>query len=281
VNASRNEALASFLRIRRSQLEPQDVGLPAGGRRRVPGLRREEVAQLAQVSQDYYTRLEQGRQATASPSVLDAVARALALTADEQSHLYTLAGVAQAEANSPAAPPRGTPNARALRFLDQLGDTPAMLLDAFVDIAATNAAASFLFADFDAMPPGERNGLRWMLIALEARELYGPSWQDAAGELIGMLRLDAGRAPRHPRLVELVAELYEESDLFRKLWEEQKVSTWLHETKVLRHRHFGAMEFFNEMITLHCVPDQTMVVMIPADPAAFRAALHANPTWPV
>jgi transcriptional regulator with XRE-family HTH domain len=281
VSASRNEALASFLRIRRSQVEPQDVGLSAGGRRRVPGLRREEVAQLAQVSQDYYTRLEQGRQATASPSVLDAVATALALTADEQSHLYTLAGVAQAEPNSPAAPRRGTPGARALRFLDQLGDTPAMLLDAFVDIAVANAAASFLFDDFNAMRKCERNGLRWMLLAPEARELYGPSWQDAAGEMIGMLRLDAGRAPRHPRLAELVEELHEKSDLFRKLWEEQKVSTWLHEKKVLRHPRFGAMEFFNEMITLHSAPDQTLVVMIPADPAAFRAALHANPTRPV
>ncbi|AWS43569.1 helix-turn-helix transcriptional regulator [Streptosporangium sp. 'caverna'] len=275
VTGTRNVALGAFLRTRRAQVEPHDVGLPTADRRRVPGLRREEIAQLAGVSPDYYTRLEQGRQRTASRAVLDGVAGALRLTADERSHLYTLAGIADADGTSPGAPARRTVDRKVQRVLDLLGDTPAILFGPFIDVITANRAASFLFADFNVMPARERNGLRWMLLSSAARELYGRSWEDAATEMIGMLRIDAGRTPDHPRLAELVAELNDESALFNRLWREHRVSTWLHERKILRHPGFGDMEFFNELITLHSAPGQTLVVMIPADPVAFRKALRA------
>jgi transcriptional regulator with XRE-family HTH domain len=272
VTVSRNDALGAFLRRCRARIEPQDVGLPPTDGRRVPGLRREEVAQLAGVSPDYYTRLEQGRQRTASPPVLDGVAKALRLTADEHAHLYTLAGATHVDDTRRVA--SRTVDRRMQRVLDLLGDTPAMLCGPFVEVITANRAATFLFADFNAMPARERNGLRWMLISSTARERYGRAWADAASEMIGMLRLDAGHAPKHPRLAELVEELTEKSAMFRRLWQDYQVSAWLHDRKVLHHPSFGKMEFFNEFINLHSAPGQTLVVMIPADPAEFRNALH-------
>jgi hypothetical protein len=202
------------------------------------------------------------------------MARALRLTTEERSHLYALAGMASADGNTPSASAR-TVDRKVQRVLDLLGDTPVMMFGLFLDITIANRAASFLFADFNTMPARERNGLRWVLLSPAARELYGQDWEDAATELIGMLRVDAGRAPNHPRLAELVAELNDGSALFYRLWQEHRVSSWLHEKKILHHPGFGDMEFFNELITLHSAPGQTLVAMIPADPVAFQKALKA------
>jgi transcriptional regulator with XRE-family HTH domain len=269
---STNVALGEFLRTRRAQVEPYEVGLPGADRRRVPGLRREELAQLAGVSVDYYARLEQGRQATASPSVLDAMAHALRLTADERSHLYNLAGVADGAA---ATTPATTVDRDAQRFIDVLGDTPVILRSSLDEIITVNRAGAFLFADFNRMPARERNGVRWMLLAPRARELYGPGWEEAAIEMIGMLRLDMGRIPGDPRAAELVRELSEQSELFCRVWGKHYASSWLHERKTLYHPAFGAMDFFTELVTMHTAPGQTLVVMIPADPATFRAAMKS------
>jgi transcriptional regulator with XRE-family HTH domain len=146
-------ALAEALRTARNRRRPQDVGLPAGTRRRVPGLRREEVAQLAGVSADYLARLEQGRGPKPSDLVLRSLARALRLTDDERDHLFHLAG---------AAPPRpgtidGTVRASTLRLMDRLTDLPALVLDAKGDILAWNALATALLGDFSAWPPPTRN----------------------------------------------------------------------------------------------------------------------------
>jgi transcriptional regulator with XRE-family HTH domain len=254
-------------------VDPHDFGLLTGGRRRVPGLRREEIAGLAGMSADYYTRLEQGRHATASPAVIGSLARALRLTKDETSHLYALARIAKADGDGGTTHSR-TVNRRVQQVLDLLGDTPAIVYGSFVDIITANRAAAFVFADFNTMPARERNGLRWMLLSRTARERYGRSWENAAGEMIGMLRIDASHSPENSRLVELVAELSEESALFRRLWQEQRVSSWLHATKTLHHPDFGEMEFSNELITLHSAPGQTLVVMIPADQDAFHEAAH-------
>jgi transcriptional regulator with XRE-family HTH domain len=275
VTASRNLELGEFLRSCRARVEPLDVGLPHTDGRRVRGLRREEVAHLAGVSPDYYTRLEQGRQRTASPQVLDSLTTALRLTTDEQEHLFTLARVARVNEVSELA--SRTVDRRVQRVLDLMGDTPVMLCGAFVEVITANKAAAFLFADFNAMPARERNGLRWMLLAPTARERYGPIWEDAASEMIGMLRADAGHIPDHPRLAELIEELTSESALFRRLWRDHRVSTWLHERKVLHHPSFGEMEFFNEFISLHSAPGQNLVVMMPADPATFQSVLNRDP----
>lgn len=266
-------ALGEFLRTRRARVEPYEVGLPGAGRRRVPGLRREELAQLAGVSFDYYARLEQGRQATASPAVLDAMARALRLTADERSHLYDLAGVADGGAGT--APAR-TVERGAQRFIDVLGDTPAILRGLFDEVISITPAGAFLYADFNRMPARERYGVRWMLLEPRARELYGRGWEDAAREMIGLLRLDMGRVPGDPRAAELVTELLEKSELFRRIWRMHHVSAYLHERKTLYHPAFGAMDFFTELVTMHTAPGQTLVVLIPADPATFHAAVKTQ-----
>lgn len=272
MTAARNRELGAYLRSCRARVEPLDVGLPPTGGRRVRGLRREEVAHLAGVSPDYYTRLEQGRQRTASPQVLDSLTKALRLTTDEQEHLFTLAGVARVNDVSTLA--CWTVDHRVQRIIDLMGDTPVMLCGPFLEVITVNRAAAFLYADFNAMPARERNALRWVLMSPMARDRYQDIWEDIASEMIGMVRADAGHLPDHPRLAELIEELTAESALFRRLWRDHRVSTWMHERKLVHHPGFGSMEFFNEFISLHCAPGQNLAVMMPADPATFREALN-------
>ncbi|MCX5065887.1 helix-turn-helix transcriptional regulator [Micromonospora lupini] len=269
----RNEALAAFLRDRRSRVEPRRVGLPGGHRRRVPGLRREEVAQLAGVSVDYYARLEQGRQPTASPGVLSSVARTLCLTDDERRHLFALARVAE---QRPVADPGDPVNDRVRQLVAAFGDTPAGVLQPMLDVAYFNAAAAFLYADFATMPARHRNAVRWTMLAPEARERWGAEWAGAAADLVGLLRLHAGQYPGHPRLAEITNELSERSPEFRQLWHDQTVSTWQHHVKTLRHPAFGEMSFTNEFLTLQSAPHLSIVVMAPAEPQRFAAALSAS-----
>jgi len=254
----RNEALAAFLRDRRSRVEPAVLGLPSDRRRRVSGLRREEVAQHAGLSVDYYARLEQGRQRTASPGVLRSLARTLGLTDDERAHLFALAHAT----DEPVVSPAGTLGADRVRHLvTLLGDTPAMVVDPLLDVVDANAAAVLLFADFMAMPADRRNALRWMLVAPEARDRYGPGWADGAADLVGMLRLHAGRQPDDPRLAALTAELSAGSEEFRQLWQDQTVSTWRRPEKTLRHPAFGEMSFTNDIVAVQGAPELTLVVM--------------------
>jgi transcriptional regulator with XRE-family HTH domain len=273
----RNPELGTFLRTRRARLEPGDVGLPGTGRRRVPGLRREELAQLAGVSPDYYARLEQGRQASASPSVLDAVARTLRLTAEERSHLFTLARAAEFEVPLAEAT-ADVPDSRVTRVLENLGDTPAVVCGPFADILLVNSAARFLFDDFNSMPMHERNAVRWMFLSPKARKLYREEWETSVAELVGMLRFDVGRRPDSPRGAAVVRELSEGSPQFSRLWADHQVSRWLHDRKVLHLPSDGPMEFFNEAITLQRQPGQVIYVMMPGDPAAFTAAFTRSAT---
>ncbi|MDI5971095.1 helix-turn-helix transcriptional regulator [Streptomyces sp. SL13] len=271
MSQARNELLGEFLRTRRALVEPSGENLSGGTRRRVPGMRREEIARAAAVSPDYYTRLEQGRQTTASTTVLDALAQALRLTTDERLHLYNLAGVAAVTDLGTAEQPLGD---RIQRVVAMLGDTPAMVLGPLLDVAGGNRAWSFLFADFDAMPLGERNGLRWMLLAPEARRLYGSDWEEASAEMVGMLRRDAGRFPESSRLAELVGYLSEHSELFRRVWDEHYVSSWLHDRKTLHHPAFGSMDFLTDFIESPNALGQTVVAVTPVDAPAFQAAMR-------
>lgn len=272
MTARRNTGLGTFLRTRRARLDPDGVGLAVGERRRVPGLRREEIARLAGVSPDYYTRLEQGRQPTASPSVLDALARTLQLSAEERLHLYALAGEGVPVPAAPSAPAR-TADDRVRLVLEALGDTPAIVYGPFVDIITANRAARFLFADFDALPPLERNAVGWMLLSPVARDLYRDQWDVGARDLIGMLRIDVGRRPGDPRGEQVVGQLNDASPYFRRVWTEYQVSTWQTEEKVLYHSAAGPLRFHNSAISVKGAPDQEISLIIPEDPQAFRAAL--------
>jgi transcriptional regulator with XRE-family HTH domain len=261
-----NAELGEFLRTRRARLEPDEVGLPGSTRRRVPGLRREELAGLARISPDYYRRLEQGQHATASPAVLDALARALRLSAEERSHLYALAAAVD-PAQSVSGP--AAPDGEALRrVLDVFGLTPAVLCGPFSDILGANDAACFLYdVDFGSIPARERNSIYWMLTAQSARALYAGDWEQAATDMIGKLRAETGRYPRHPRAQALVAQLDSESALFHRVWQQHEISTCVQGVRTLRHRLGGELRMRSEAVTVLSSPDQVFYLMLPVDTA--------------
>jgi transcriptional regulator with XRE-family HTH domain len=206
--------LSEFLRTRRARIKPGDVGLSTFGRRRVPGLRREELAALAGVSVDYYVRLEQGRDVHPSTGVLDAIARALQLDEAEREHLHRLARRRPARPRKPS-PERVRPGVR--QVLDALSDAPAFVLGRRMDVLAWNALAAALICDFGRLEPADRNMVRLTFLDESARELY-PDFDRVAFETVGYLRLAAGRYPDDPLLAALVGELAVKSETFRKLW---------------------------------------------------------------
>ena len=193
-----------YLRRRRAELQPADVGLPDTAFRRVQGLRREEVAQLAGVSTDYYTRLEQGRDLSPSEAVLDSLARALELDDAGRAHLQHLAHPARPTRRQTRAVQRVRPTVQSM--LDAWTGQPAFVLGRRGDVLATNALARALLADFDAMPYRDRNLTRWILLDPAARDLY-VDWAQIASEMVAILRLDAGAHPDDTRTTELVGEL--------------------------------------------------------------------------
>jgi transcriptional regulator with XRE-family HTH domain len=269
-----NAELGEFLRTRRSRIDPGEVGIPVGTRRRVPGLRREEVARLARVSPDYYTRLEQGRHATASPAVLDALAQVLLLSATERAHLYAVAKAVDPEPPGDGLAADGAETME--RMLAVFGPVPAVLCGAFSDILATNQAARFLYkTDFGTLPVPERNTIHWMLTSPFARTLYDESWQQTATEMIGKLRAETGRSPSHPRARALVAQLDLRSDLFRQVWRQHEISDCVQGLKTLRHPDGGVLRMRTDAVTVHSSPGQVFYVMFPAD-AAFQAAYQKH-----
>lgn len=257
--------LADFLKARRATVRPEDVGLsPAAHNRRVPGLRREEVAHLAGVSTDYYTRLEQGRHQTPSDSVLDAIAGALRLDDAERAHLYTLAQRAPASRRASRATSLGVQRVRPTvhQMLESLRDQPAFVLGRRTDVLATNRMARALLADFDAMPARDRNMTRWMILDPAARALF-PDWETVAAEVVGTLRLDAGRHPDDPRVTELVGELAVKSEHFRRWWADHRVTERTHGTKHMQHPVVGTVDINYEALTLPGDPDQTLFIYTP------------------
>ncbi|MGE2732130.1 helix-turn-helix domain-containing protein [Mycolicibacterium vaccae] len=274
--ADANRELADFLKRARSAVDPQRAGLPADGRvRRVPGLRREEVALLAGVSTDYYTRLEQGRRITPSASVLDAVARALDLDATGRAHLGHLVGASSSRRRTSRPVQRVRPGL--YRLLDALAGSPAMILGGRTDVLATNRAARVLFADFDALPPRERNYARWMLTSPEARNLFA-DWDVQARSAVENLRLDVGNDPDDPAAQALVDELSSASTEFRAWWSEHRVFQRTYGTKRLRHPVVGELTVDYETFTMPGDADQTLFIYT-AEAGASQDALNLLLSW--
>ncbi|MDO8186032.1 helix-turn-helix transcriptional regulator [Conexibacter sp. JD483] len=267
------QELREFLRSRRARLAPEAVGLDRGdGHRRVPGLRREELARLAGVSVDYYVRLEQGRNASVSASVLDAIARALRLDEHERAHLFDLAKPAPQTARRRASrPQRVRPGVRLL--LDTL-PTPAFVLGRRLDILATNRMARALLCDFDALPPAARNHARWIFLDPATRELY-VDWETIARENVAMLRLDAGANPDDQELSALIGELTIKSPEFAGWWTRHEVLRRSHGTKRYHHPVVGPLTISYEALPLPDDPDQTLFVYSaePGSPSAEALAL--------
>jgi len=253
--------LSDFLRSRRARLRPEDVGLPDYGRRRVPGLRREELAQLAGVSVDYYVRLEQARDIHPSDSVLDAIAGALRLSDDERAHLFAL--VRPSRRPRRRAPQRVRPAVR--RLLDSAG-VPAFVLGRRMDVLAANALAEALHA--------RGNMLRQVFLDDGARVFF-PEWEAVAAETVAYLRLTAD--PDDPQLIELVGELSLRSEDFRSLWARHDVKAKSFGVKRFEHPQVGPLELEYESLALPD-PDQVLVTYTaaPGSPSATALSLLAT-----
>ncbi|WP_406387307.1 helix-turn-helix domain-containing protein [Streptomyces sp. NBC_00887] len=247
--------LREFLRSRRARITPERAGLPPQpGARRVPGLRREEVALLAGVSVDYYVRLERGRNVNVSQTVLDSVARALRLDETERGHLFDLARPARAR-RRPETPQRVRQGLH--RLLDTLADSPALVIGHRMDVLAANRLARALYTDFDALPHRERNLVRYLFLDPAARELY-LDWPSAARGTVAGLRLYAGRHPNDLRLEELVGELSLCDPDFRRWWADHDVLRRSHGTKRYHHPVVGDLTLDYEALTPTDDPDQLL-----------------------
>jgi transcriptional regulator with XRE-family HTH domain len=271
----KRDELGEFLKSRRDRLDPEDAGVDTFGRRRVPGLRREEVAQLAGVSVDYYVRLEQGRAAHPSESVLDAIARALRLDDVERAHLHGLARPSPARRRPPQRE-RVRPGLQ--RLLERLDGVPAFVLGRRMDILAWNRLGAALHAGFDGLPPRERNMARILFLDPAARDHY-PEWDKVARETVGVLRRLAGRHPEDPRLAELVGELSMKSEPFRRWWAAGDVREKTHGRKLIRHPIVGDIELDYETLALPDAPDQLLVTYTAAAGSPSETSLALLMSW--
>lgn len=248
--------LGEFLKARRAELSPRTVGLPdIGAPRRVPGLRREEVAQLAAISTDYYTRLEQGRIQASAP-VLTALARVLHLDDDQHDYLFGLAG------KIPTRPQRRTRQKvqpQLLRLLDDLTATPAIVMGRRMDILAWNALAVALVADFGRIPEKQGNYIRLVFTDPAMRTLYS-DWETVARTCVAQLRMEAAKYPADPRLTALVGELSVQDAHFRQWWAAHNVATLSVGTKKLHHPVAGDLTLDWDTLTASTDPDQQLVV---------------------
>jgi transcriptional regulator with XRE-family HTH domain len=259
-NGERRRAeLADFLRRRRADIQPEDVGLPAGGRRRTPRLRREEVALLAGVGTTWYTWLEQGRDVRASEEVLEALARALQMGPVERDHLLLLGRGDPAPACNP---PSESVSPSLRRLIESLGPNPAYVLGRRWDYLAWNRAAKALLCDFDAVPAPERNHL-WMMFTDPARQELMTDWEASARTCVAKFRADHARHLDDPAFEELVQALRGASRVFCKFWKRHEVARTGSGRKEFHHPVAGPLIF--EHAVFHPVddPEQRLILYTP------------------
>lgn len=261
--------LAGFLRTRRSRVDPAAVGIPTDSRRRVEGLRREEVAHLSGVSVDYYVRLEQGRATQPSEQVLDALARVLGLDETEREHLHRLARQRRRRAKAPG----GRVRPEVLRVLDLVADAPALIMDHRLDVLAGNRLAGLLYGRpmpglNTARPMPGMNTARHIFLEESERGLYA-DWENCTLDVVGHLRLAAGKYPEDPRLASLIGELAMGSERFRRLWARADVRARTHGRKAYRHPLVGLLELHQENFALPNEAGMELLVLsaAPGSPA--------------
>ena len=270
-----NNHLGEFLRARRTQLTPESVGLPVDGRRRVPGLRREEVADLAGLSTDYYTRLEQGRERHPSRSVLDALAKALSFDDDALRYLRSVADLAPRSRRRHAERPRVDPQLLAL--LDLWSSTPAIVLDDLTTVVGANQLGRAIYAGH------EHSDCLARLVFLDedARTLFA-DWDSVAEATVASLRAAGGTDPDDPALIALVGELSLHSDEFRTLWAKAHVRVKTRGSVDLRHPLVGDLRMNYETLTVNSAAGLTIKVFHPvpntqaADALALLGSLTAR-----
>jgi transcriptional regulator with XRE-family HTH domain len=258
---TRESALGAYLRERRAKLDPASFGLPLE-RRRTPGLRREEVAQRANVSATWYTWLEQGRGGAPSADVLDRIARALMLTDAEREHLFIL-GLGRPPEVRYRVDESITP--RLQRLVDALEFSPAVVKNATWDVIAWNRAFATVMTDYGAMPPDKRNILRVLFSNPHIRALQY-DWESVARFVVGVFRADVARTGATARVAALVDELSRLSSEFEKLWRENDVRNYGGGVKKLRHPVLGLVTFEYSALAVDGRPDLGLVVYNPATP---------------
>jgi transcriptional regulator with XRE-family HTH domain len=271
-----------FLVSRRARLTPDRVGLPAGSTRRVPGLRRSEVAALAGVSVEYYAKLERGALAGASASVLEAIARALQLDDAERAHLFDLARTTQSTA-AHARPTRRSSTQWTTRpslqwALDAVTGGAAFVRNGRMDLLAANQLARAFYADVYADPHRPPNIARFTFLDPNAQRFY-PQWELAADICVAILRTEAGRAPHDKGLHDLVGELSTRSDEFRTRWGAHNVRHHGTGTKRFHHSVVGDLELAYEGLDMAAEPGLTLTIYTAEPGSPSDEALHLLASW--
>ena len=272
----RRQELADFLRTRRASLTPEEVGLPKGSRRKTPGLRRAEVAQLVGVSVDWYTWLEQGRPITPSTQVLERLVQTLRLDAHERTHLFLLAQqqsppalVLEPEIVSPALQ----------HFLEQFGPRPAFVSGRRWDILAWNDAGCAVFDDYRLRTGRERNTIWGLFTNPLARQIV-VDWEADARELLAQFRSSCARHPDDPQLAELIHDLMRASPEFRAWWPDHEVRSGQEGRKALNHPQVGSLVFERLTFQVFDTPDLKVIVYTPLEEADTpRKVAHLLEQW--
>jgi transcriptional regulator with XRE-family HTH domain len=273
------DEIRQFLTSRRARITPAQAGLPVyGGNRRVPGLRREEVALLAGVSVDYYTRLERGNLGGVSEAVLEALARALQLDEAERGHLFDLARAA-----NPTARPRRRPAQRRVRpgvqrILEAMTDAPADVRNGRRDILAANRLGYALYSELYLDPVRPANIARFLFLSPRAQEFF-VDWEGAANDLVANLRTEAGRNPHDRGLQDLVGELSTRSQEFRTRWAAHNVRQHQTGRKRLHHPVVGNLELTYEVLALPADPGLSLVVYGAEPGSASQDGLRLLASW--
>jgi transcriptional regulator with XRE-family HTH domain len=275
-DAERRAELAHFLRTRRQRLLPAQVGLPVVGRRRTPGLRREELAALAGVGTSWYTWLEQGRAIQVSPQVLDSLARVLQLEAEERMHLFILA---RGEIPTSTASPTETVDTSLQQMLDALGIYPAYVVNARWDVVAWNEAARRVFLDFAALAGRERNLLWLLFTSFELRQLY-LDWEGVAQRMLALFRVSTTRSVGEPLFLELIADLSTHSPEFQVWWPRHDIASSPREEKTLNHPLVGQLVLHTNPLQVAHAPDCWMLVYTPLTQSDSHARLERLLTLP-
>jgi transcriptional regulator with XRE-family HTH domain len=278
VRVDTRSEIREFLTSRRGRITPDQVELTAYGPRRVPGLRREEVAVLAGVSVPYYTRLERGNLGGVSESVLEALARALQLDEAERSHLFDLARAAGTTATTRRRPTKQRVRPSVQHTLDAITGAPAVLVNGRLDILAANPLGRALYSEMYVDPVRPVNHARFIFLNPRAHDFYG-DWERAANDTVAILRSEAGRDPHDRGLSDLVGELSTQSETFRTRWAAHNVR--IHQTgaKQLHHPVVGDLSLTFEMMELGADTGLTILTYT-ADPGSkSAAALNLLGSW--
>ena len=273
-------ALRDYLTTRRERITPGDVGLPAfSGRRRVKGLRREEVAMLAGISPEYYTRLERGTAAGISPEIVDTVATALRLDGDERVHLDRLIAALAPAARRKRRPTKpDTVSTGVQVMLDALQDLPAIVFNGRLDIVAVNELGRALYSSHFTGQE-QPNAARFLFLDEARARLFWPEWEKLAEDVVAILRVQAGLNPEDPALVELVGQLSTRSEEFRTRWAANNVRAHRAGVKLFNHAVIGQVALPAETMTITASPDHIITVFAPQPGTPEHDALRLLASW--